>query len=29
MEAFVIVLHFAFNGEDVSVWPRGAKLATP
>jgi len=29
MDAFVLVLHFAFNGEIVSVWPRGQKRLYP
>ena len=27
MEAWAIILHFEFNGEDISVWPRGARNA--
>ena len=26
MEVWLVVLHFLFNGEDVSVWPRSARV---
>lgn len=25
MEAWLVILHFEFNSEDVSVWPRGKR----
>ena len=27
IEAYAVVLHFTFNGEDVSVYPRGPRMA--